>query len=188
MAQFDPFRDRLARDIRNNLSTALIKGLDQSEPDLMHAAAANFLTRDLAPRYRDYIRKRLRLYDVVFAEIDRARKTDIFSQALILWDIGLFFEVHERLETIWLQATGDQRLALQGMIRAAGTYVKWESGEYDAARKMAVKAATGLAAYRGALPQTVPNLDALITQLRELRTELRPISLRTPIDPKKDTA
>jgi len=188
MADFDPFRDRLARDIRNGLSTALIKGLDRSNPDLMHAAAADFLARDLAPLYRDYIRERLCLYDAVFTEIDRAGKTDIFPQALFLWDMGLFFEVHERLETIWLRATGDRRLALQGMIRAAGVYVKWESGEYDAARKMAVKAATALTAYRAALPQPVPNIDALITQLRELTTELRPIFLRTPVDPKKDTA
>jgi hypothetical protein len=187
MAQFDPFRDRLARDIRNGLSTALIKGLDQSKPDLVHAAAADFLARDLAPHYRDYIRERLCLYEAVFTDIGRTGETDIFPQALFLWDMGLFFEVHERLETIWLKATGDRRLALQGMIRAAGTYAKWESGEFDAARKMAAKAATALTAYRAALPQSVPNLDALITQLRELTTELPPISLRTPADPHKDT-
>jgi len=188
MAQFDPFQDRLARDIRNGLSTALIKGLDQSRPDLVHKAAAEFLARELTPLYRDYIRARLNHYDAVFAEIDRSGKTDIFSQALILWDMGLFFEVHERLETIWMQATGDQRLALQGMIRAAGTYIKWENGQYDAARKMAAKAATALTAYRAALPQPVPNIDALITQLRKLTTELLPITLRTPVDPLKDTA
>jgi hypothetical protein len=180
MAQFDPFRDRLARDIRNVLSTALIKGLDQAKPDLVHAAAADLLVQNLAPCYRDYIRNRLRLYATVFAELDRAGETDIFSQALLLWDRGLFFEVHERLETIWLQATGDRRLALQAMIRAAGTYVKWENGDYDAARKMAAKAASALATYRAALPQTVPNLDALIMLLRGLTTELQPISLRTP--------
>lgn len=187
MAQFDPFRDRLARDIRNDLSTALIKGLDQSKPELVQAAAAAFLARNLATRYLDYIQTRLRLYAAVFVEIDRGEKKDIFSQALFLWDMGLFFEVHERLETLWRQAIGHRRLALQGMIRAAGTYVKWETGQYDAARKMAAKAAAALAAYRSALPQSVPNLDTLITVLRELTTELKPIFLRTTADPQKNT-
>lgn len=183
MAQFDPFRDRLARDIRNDLSSALIKGLDQSKPELVQAAAADFLALNLAPRYLDYIRTRLRLYAAVFVEIDRGEKKDIFSQALFLWNMGLFFEVHERLETIWLQATGNRRLALQGMIRAAGTYIKWENGQYDAARKMAAKAAAALAAYRADLPQSIPNLDALISLLRELTTELKPISLQRTADP-----
>ena len=183
MAQFDPFRDRLARDIRNDLSSALIRGIDQSKPELVQAAAADFLGRNLAPRYLDYIRTRLRLYAAVFDEIDRGEAKDIFSQALFLWDMELFFEVHERLETLWLQATGNRRLALQGMIRAAGTYVKWENGQYEAARKMAAEAAAALAAYRAALPQPVPNLDALITILRELTTELKPISLQTTADP-----
>ena len=188
MAQFDPFRDRLARDIRNALSTALIKGLDQSKPDLVHAVAGNFLAVELAPLYHEYVRNRLRLYNAVFAEIDRSGKTDIFAQALILWDMGLFFEVHERLETIWLPATGERRLALQGMIRAAGAYVKWENGDYEAARKMASKAATALDAYRAGLPQSVLNLDTLIRLLRELTTELPPISLRTHVNPRKESS
>jgi hypothetical protein len=182
MQQFDPFNDRLARDIRNGLSTALIRGLDQSNPNLVHDVAAGFLGRNLAPCYTEYIQARLRHYDEIFAETGKDGETDIFPQALILWDKGLYFEVHERLETLWLKATGTRRLALQGMIRAAGAYVKWQSGQQEAARKMAAKAATALIKNRAALPQQIQDLDVLIRVLQDPVVELPKISLRgTPL-------
>ena len=182
MQQFDPFNDRLARDIRNGLSHALIKGLDQSNPNLVHEVGAGFLNRNLAPGYTEYIQTRLRHYDAIFAETGTAGETDIFSQALILWDKELYFEVHDRLETLWLKATGPRRLALQGMIRAAGAYIKWQSGQQEAARKMAAKAAAALIENRAALPRQVQNIDTLIQVLRNPADELPHISLRnTPL-------
>jgi len=178
MQEFDPFNDRLARDIRNGLSHALIKGLDQSNPNLVHEVGAGFLNRNLAPGYTEYIQTRLRHYTAIFAETGKDKESDIFSQALILWDRGLYFEVHDRLETLWLKATGTRRLALQGMIRAAGAYIKWQSGQQEAARKMAAKAAAALLENRAALPQQIPNIDMLIRVLRNPAAKFPEISLR----------
>jgi hypothetical protein len=178
MQQFDPFNDRLARDIRNGLSHALIKGLDLSNPNLVHEVATDFLGRNLAPGYTEYIQTRLRLYDAIFAETGKNKESDIFPQALILWDRGLYFEVHDRLETLWLQATGTRRRALQGMIRAAGAYIKWQSGQQEAARKMTAKVAAALLENRAALPRQVQNIYMLIQVLRNPATKFPEISLR----------
>jgi predicted metal-dependent hydrolase len=186
MQQFDPFNDRLARDIRNGLSHALIKGLDQSNPNLVHDVATGFFGRNLAPRYTEYIQARLRHYDAIFAETEKDGEADIFSQALLLWDRGLYFEVHDRLETIWLKATGTRRMALQGMIRAAGAYIKWQSGQPEAARKMAAKAAAALIEHHAALPQQIQNIDVLIRVLQDPIEELPHIPLRAaPLSERK---
>ncbi len=186
MQQFDPFNNRLARDIRNGLSHALIKGLDQSNPNLVHEVGAGFLNRNLAPGYAEYIQTRLRHYDAIFVETGPAGDTDVFSQALMLWDRGLYFEVHDRLETLWLQATGPRRLALQGMIRAAGAYIKWQSGQQETARKMAAKAAAALIENRAALPQQIPNIDMLIRILQDPAGKLPHISLRSTTLPERE--
>jgi hypothetical protein len=39
--------------------------------------------------------------------------------AAVLFDAGLYFEVHEQLEPHWMRATGRDREALQGLIQAA---------------------------------------------------------------------
>src|SRR5262245_23693029 len=39
--------------------------------------------------------------------------------AAVLFDIGLYFEVHELLEPYWLRAEGSDRIALQGLIQVA---------------------------------------------------------------------
>jgi hypothetical protein len=186
MQQFDPFNDRLARDIRNGLSHALIKGLDQSNPKLVHDVATGFLGRNLAPRYTEYIQARLRHYDAIFAETGKDKETDIFSQALILWDKELYFEVHDRLETIWLPATGTRRLALQGMIRAAGAYIKWHSGQQEAARKMAAKAAAALIENRAALPRQIQNMDTLLRVLQNPADKFPHILLRSTPLPERE--
>jgi hypothetical protein len=39
--------------------------------------------------------------------------------ASVLFDAGLYFEVHELLESCWLRAEGSDRIALQGLIQVA---------------------------------------------------------------------
>ena len=58
---------------------------------------------------------------------------------MILWNQGLFFEVHEVLEHAWYHAKGDEKLTLQALIRAAGVYVKQEYDYIKAAHKIAGK-------------------------------------------------
>jgi hypothetical protein len=44
------------------------------------------------------------------------------ERAAVLWNAGLFFEVHEVLEAVWKSAAGAVRQALQGVIQIAVAY------------------------------------------------------------------
>ncbi|MCG2822268.1 MAG: DUF309 domain-containing protein, partial [Desulfobulbaceae bacterium] len=66
------------------------------------------------------------------------------AKALVLWDLELFFEVHEILEQAWHGAHGAEKEILQAMIRAAGFYIKGEYGYFEAGAKMAARAVATL--------------------------------------------
>ena len=165
---FDPFNDRLARDIRNALGKAFVSGSGTLDPSAARQAAAIFVTPELAPHHREYIDDHLHRYEAVYAAIQEHQAQDPFRQALYLWDHGLFFEFHEVVEELWLQAReGPQKLALQAMIRAAGVYIHLAEGHCEAAQSMAAKAAAALAAHRSALPVSI-DCPALISALERL--------------------
>jgi len=176
MNAFDPFHDRLARDIRNTLSETLSLHLASQDLGAIQAVTANKTSamKDLTPVHHAYIEKRLNSYKRCLAIIRRDGITDRFQQALILWDENLFYEVHEVLESLWMQAQGAERMGLQAIIRAAGVYVHLAQGHLTAARSMADKAAHGLTAHSHALPTTI-NCAALLAALRRL--DPRPPSL-----------
>ena len=161
---FDPFSSRLARDIRNTLSQAYVHSLEQGDPSLFRNSAAELLTGDLAPIHRYYIRDRLERYDQAFAEIRQNSFADELTQALVMWNKELFFEVHERLEVIWQEASGERRQALKGLIKAAAAYVHKEHGNKKAALSLAVKAVALLSRYGEALPVCL-NLSELLERL-----------------------
>jgi hypothetical protein len=135
---FEPFQDRLSRDIRNSLSRALSLALTEGNPTPFETAAASLLDRDLNRCYKDYIESRLNRYRLAFARIQRGDR-DPFRQGLVLWDLQLFFEMHEVLEHAWYHAQGSRKAVLQAMIRAAGVYVKLEYGYTRQAAKIAAK-------------------------------------------------
>jgi len=101
--------------------------------------AETYLRQDLPPVYRAYIRDRLDRYDQALQALP-AKKINCLLQAAILWDLELFFEVHEILEPEWIDAQGDQKLMLQALIRAAGVYLYIELGYRDRAEKISHKA------------------------------------------------
>ena len=169
---FDPFASRRARDIRNGLSKALIQSLENHDPEHFRQAGKKLAARGLAPADRGYVRYRLRRYEEAFSEVQENGFSDSFRQALILWNKQLFFEAHERLETAWQEASGDNRMALKGLIKAAGVYVHREQGHEEAAKTLAGKALALLQEYGLAL---FPTLD-----LRELLGRLK---RRDPVPP-----
>lgn len=136
---FEPFQDRLSRDIRNSLSRALALALAERNPAPFETEAASLLSRAPDRCYRDYIESRLNRYRLAFARIQSGDQ-DPFRQGLILWDLRLFFEMHEVLEHAWYHAEGSRKAVLQAMIRAAGVYVKLEYGYTRQAAKIAAKA------------------------------------------------
>ncbi|WP_163338380.1 DUF309 domain-containing protein [Desulfopila sp. IMCC35008] len=164
--QFDPFNDRLSRDIRNGLSTSLTTCLKEMSIIPAMEIAKSFDPASLPACYQDYINNRLNMYRIA---IDKTAVTedDPLCQAVILWDLQLFFEVHEVLEHAWLKADGDKKLILQALIRAAGAYIKQEFGALSPATRLAEKAVTVLNQHKMFLaPYFDP--DTLIQALQDV--------------------
>lgn len=166
---FDPFRDRRSRDIRNDLSESLLRCLQQHQLAAAREMADRYLAEQPGPEQVAYIANRLEQYGR-FLDLAAEGPRDVFWQALVLWDLRLFFEVHEILEHAWLHTQGAEKAFLQAMIRAAGVYIKREYGFIEAAEKMAAKALPVLAANRGRLA-AYTDPDRLLTSLRSVQSE-----------------
>lgn len=167
---FEPFQDRLSRDIRNDLSESILEVIKEKSLHPAEEVAAEYLQKDLQPCYEEYINSRLSRYEQARAKIAAENNPDPLWQGLVLWDLGLFFEVHEVLEHTWLRSEGEEKLLLQAMIRAAGVYIKLEYGYDVAARKIADKALPVLEQSTRRLSRyTAP--ERLIAALRSLQAE-----------------
>ena len=163
-AKFDPFNNRLSRDIRNSLTDAFMASLKQKDTGCYLDQSQKWLKRELAPVYKDYIQDRVQRYERVFQQIQQKQIGDARIQAVILWNNGLFFEVHDILEDIWHKKQGDERRAIQGLIRAAGVYVHLESDRLNSAERMALKSVKLLKDYEEEL-RFISNLNFLIIAL-----------------------
>jgi len=165
--KFDPFSVRLARDIRNSLSKAFLKSLEKHDPVVFQENAEDFLNQQLAPPYREYIEDRLNRYDKALTKILKKNISEIVEQSEVLWDLQLYYEMHEILEGIWLESAGARRKALQGLIRAAGMKIHADQGRHKAARTMAAKLLTALMEYRNALPE-FSKIDNVLEEARKI--------------------
>jgi len=145
--KFDPFNNRLARDIRNGLSKSFLEALLERDMSLCERRAAGYLEQDLEQIYQVYIRTRLEKYDEAIFAVEQGQLDDELQQAEILWECGLYFEMHELLEDIWKNAKGNERRALQGLIRAAGMKIHAENGNMKAAATIGRKAQVALQLY-----------------------------------------
>lgn len=167
-AKFEPFMDRLSRDIRNDLSETIFQVLQTRSVDPAEKVAIGYIRENLAQCYVDYIHQRLQRYEAVLAQEKVLDSGDILWQTLLLWDEQLFFEVHEVLEESWLREQGKKKLFLQAMIRAAAVYIKLEHGYRPAAKKIAGKAIPVLQDNRDLLKKYIIP-DVLIESLVTLR-------------------
>lgn len=167
-SRFNPFEERLARDIRNGLSGTILQVFVKKDLSPARKIARHYLATPHDFVHERYINDRLIRYEQALAIIRDENLIDTWDQALVLWDLGLFFEVHEILEHSWRQATGTEKLILQAMIRAAGMYIKLhDQNNVTGARKMAAKAAATLEANRQDIPDDLP-LDLLLVKLRNM--------------------
>ncbi len=114
---------------------------------------------------------RITRYQAVITQIRVANIPihDTYAVALLLWDQGLFFEVHEWVEGKWLQSSGAEKIVLQALIRAAGTYVYLEAGSPEKAKKIAAKALPPLIQHKALVPGFF-NVDLLIASLEPVNT------------------
>lgn len=167
VGKFDPWTNRLSRDIRNTLSEAFIEALSRMEPAVYHDEADIWRSKNPADIYLEYIQDRLQRFDRVVEQIKAGRLDDPLLQSLVIWNNGLFFEFHEHLEGLWMQATGDERQALKGMIKAAGVYAHHEYNHQPAAKSLSAKSYDLLRQYSHHLA-FVENLDVLTHKLKNL--------------------
>jgi hypothetical protein len=156
---FDPFRDRVSRDIRNALAEAFVAAWGGDGRGFESLAAA-LRRRHALPVYRDYIDRRLALYLEAVAARGRADDPDLLDDMVVLWNQGLFFEVHELLEGHWHDARGARREALKTLIQAAGVFVHREAGRVAAAERMGRRVSERIDALRPHLG-AIRNLDDL---------------------------
>jgi hypothetical protein len=166
LAGFDPFRDRLSRDIRNDLSRCFGQSLADGSLSPVEELSASLLKRDLQRCYREYAESRLERYRRAFKRIQKSGQ-DPIMQGLILWDLRLFFEMHDVLEHAWHHSEGDLKVQLQSLIRAAGVYIKLEHGYHRQAAKLAEKACAVLEKRSDALRDYFAP-EELIAALRSL--------------------
>ena len=93
--KFEPFQDRLSRDIRNDLSSAMMESLKNGNTAAISEVANRYLAQSLEKPYREYIDDRLARYEKALGVIWKSDEgNDHFFQGLVLWDCGLQFELH----------------------------------------------------------------------------------------------
>lgn len=170
---FDPFVDRTARDIRNGLSSAFIEELADDVAGLVKGVAEQWLSVDMPKIYTDYIRNRQMLYQKVASEIRSGNISNPRFQAVLMWNEELFFELHELLEGVWMKTRGEEKMALKGLIQAAGAYVHIRRGKTEAANGLARRARKYISDASAELG-FIANLDELIENLDTL-TESPPV-------------
>ena len=164
--QFDPFTDRLSRDIRNTLSRAMVRALQQGDPDYFMNRCRAWLRQNLPDTHRTYVANRQRVFEHLFQLSRTGQDIGPLSLAAALWNAGLFFEVHEVVEDVWHTATGPRRQALKGLVQAAGSYVHHEAGRTAAAVRLGRKAAANLHSSATALGK-ISNTEELIRHLEK---------------------
>jgi len=163
---FDPFSNRLARDIRNGLSTAFARAIEASDAALLEDQAATWLQAELPESFCAFVRDRMQRYSRVLDRIHSARVYDPCRQALLAWNEQLYFEVHEILEAIWQPATGEFRKAVQGLILAAGIGEHLQYGHLPAAERLSNRADRLLRRHQRHLA-FIENLEDLLDWLQE---------------------
>ena len=174
LQKFNPFEDRLSRDIRNDLSETIIEVLGSGSIEAAERTASAYRLKNPERIYSDYIDQRIDRYRQALALLPR--NAELMSQAAVLWDLQLFFEVHEILEPAWIAADGNEKRLLQGLIRAAGVYINLELGYIQRAAKIAHKAVPVLKELRGKVSSHI-DIDCLILALERLSRQPPKISL-----------
>jgi Domain of unknown function (DUF309) len=123
--------------LRNGLAELILDAFDSPEARAALAAlvqvcdgkavepeaGGRLRLRGASRAHRDAVRQRaaaaLGMLERPGVARDGATLPGALDRAARLADASLFFEVHELLEPVWLQAEGAERLALQGLIQVA---------------------------------------------------------------------
>ena len=72
-----------------------------------------------------------------------------FEEGVRLFNSGRYFECHEALEALWLEAPAESRDLYQGLIQTAVAFHHAERGNPEGARKCLARGLGHLKAFRG---------------------------------------
>lgn len=115
-------RDRLAALILAALHDSGARRLLVSLAAAREAEASEWLVGDEG-EWMPLLRERARRASTALAGLPLGSRHPALKEALaaatVLFDAGLYFEVHELLEPYWVATTGSEREALQGLIQVA---------------------------------------------------------------------
>jgi uncharacterized protein len=172
---FNPFENRLCRDIRNHLGHAFVLAIQAKDVRLFKKLADQYQPDTQSAQVRDYIRHREACLGIIYKEIDSGciNPEDKVTVSILLWNLELFFEFHEWLEIEWKSAFGRNKKAFQALILLAVTYEQLLYGRKLPAKKAATKALLLIKEYGAALPKGLDK-DLLI----------RKLSVPDPVPPK----
>lgn len=127
-----------------------------------------------------YARDRARRFAAALSWIEASgARGDPLECARAAWDAGLFFEVHEILEPLWLESQGEARRALQGVIMAGAALHHLCEGNLTGARGLLREAARRLAFPAPELPL---DLERFASGLSALATAIEQERVRTVAD------
>jgi len=163
-ANFDPYEDRTARDVRNRLSVAFVHAVQSGDLEGLLSAAGRICPPETGRVYCAFVNDRMNRYRRAFETIRARQAAAPIHQAVVLWNERLFFEVHEILESVWNDSQRWRKEALRGLIQAAGVYVHRQRGADRASERLADRAAAHLRAHRKDLPE-IANVQELIEAL-----------------------
>ncbi|WP_300458678.1 DUF309 domain-containing protein [Desulfobacula sp.] len=166
---FDPFENRTCRDIRNNLGHDFVKAIQTKDPGPFKKNIASYPSRQPNGPVATYIRHRTDCFETIFDQIishGNQPDGDIII-SILLWNLELFFEFHEWLETEWLSAHGAWKNALQALILSAIVYELLTYGRRLPAEKVAAKALLLFKQHKGIIPDLF-DTNLLILKLTEL--------------------
>lgn len=163
--EFDPYSQRLARDVRNSLGHWFVHGLMSQQPDPAGDALSRLNVAALPESHQDWVRRKVRLYRQLAQHIPVGTATSPLELGLELWREGLFFEAHEAFEEAWQSADGDRSLAFKALVQAVGSCIHARRGADGPAKSLAAKAARGLKQYGRSLPE-IPWLPQLIAEMQ----------------------
>jgi hypothetical protein len=172
-------------DARRDVAALHAWSLGGGDPPEIRAedGAALFEGKELAATFEaldDYARDRARRFAAACSWLaDEPRASDPLEQARAAWDAGLFFEVHELIEPVWLEAKGARRELLQGVIMAGAAMHHLSEGNLAGARGLLGDASKRLADCGDA---EAMNFSAFARELGALRERILSGSVRDIAD------
>jgi predicted metal-dependent hydrolase len=117
------------------------------------------------------MRYRRRVAGPTASRADAVAQRALLEEGRRVFNLGQFFAAHEHWEAAWLQLTGDQRVAVQGLIQVAAGLHHLVAGRPRPAQAQLGK---GLAKLASGLPPALSawNIAAVIEEVARVRDGL----------------